>query len=81
MAAGIGGGYAVTALATMALSMMLPLPRAEAVLAATMASFALYAATIIWAFAARGLLRLCVGMAAAVMVLGLIVFLAQGHPA
>lgn len=49
----IVGGYAVAALASALLALILPGPRAEAVSAATIASFAIMAATIIWVFAAR----------------------------
>lgn len=48
----IGGGYLVAALCTASLSLALPLPRPQAVLAATQLSFAIYCAVIIWAFAA-----------------------------
>jgi hypothetical protein len=69
--AGVGGGYAIAALFTMVLSAGLPMPRAEAVLTATMASFAIYAGIIVWAFAARGVLRLWAGMAATAALLAL----------
>ena len=77
--AGVGGGYAVAALFTMALSIGLPMPRAEAVLTATMASFAVYAAAIVWAFAARGVLRAWAGMAATAALLLLALFLLEGY--
>jgi hypothetical protein len=56
------GGYALATLASIALAGVLPLPRAEAVLTATMASFALYAAAIVWAFAARTAARAWLGI-------------------
>ncbi|PWC27524.1 DUF3649 domain-containing protein [Teichococcus aestuarii] len=77
--AGAGGGYAVAALFTAALSLGLPMPRAEAVLTATMASFAVYAAAIVWAFAAPGVLRAWAGLAAVAAALALVLFLLQGH--
>ncbi|MFC7555897.1 DUF3649 domain-containing protein [Pseudoroseomonas wenyumeiae] len=77
--AGAGGGYAVAALFTMALSIGLPMPRAEAVLTATMASFAVYAAAIVWAFAAPGVLRAWAGMAATAALLLLALFLLEGY--
>ncbi|MBE7245615.1 MAG: iron transporter [Actinomycetospora chiangmaiensis] len=49
------GGYGVAALATGLLAVTLPGPRAEAVSAATLASFAIMAAVGIWVFAARTL--------------------------
>lgn len=48
----IFGGYAFAALATASLALALPLPRPQAVLTATLLSFVLYCAVVIWAFAA-----------------------------
>ena len=76
--AGAGGGYALAALFTMVLAIGLPMPRAEAVLTATMASFAVYAAAIVWAFAAPGVLRAWAGMAAVAALLLLTLFLLEG---
>jgi hypothetical protein len=72
--AAVPGGYALAALAAMLLSVTLPMVRVEAVLAATMASFTVYAAAIVWAFAARSALRACAGIAlpAAVLYLALL---------
>lgn len=53
----VAGGYAVAALATASLSLALPLPRAQAVMAATLLSFALYCALIVWAYSAATALR------------------------
>jgi len=47
------GGYATAAMYTASLSLTLPLPRAQAVMAATLFSFALYCALIIWAYSAE----------------------------
>ncbi|MPY75009.1 MAG: iron transporter [Alphaproteobacteria bacterium] len=52
-AAAAFGGYAAAAALSIMLSHVLPLPRAEAVLTAMLLSFALYAAVVVWAFAAR----------------------------
>ena len=49
------GGYGVAALATGLLALILPGSRAEAVSAATLLSFAIMAAAVIWVFAARTL--------------------------
>ena len=49
----IAGGYAMAALATASLSLALPLPRAQAVMAATLLSFVLYCALVIWAYSAN----------------------------
>lgn len=51
--AAIVGGYAFANAVGVLLTRILPMPRADAVLTATLASFALYAAAILWAFAAR----------------------------
>ena len=48
----VAGGYAITAMATASLGVALPLPRAQAVMAATLFSFALYCALVIWAYSA-----------------------------
>lgn len=53
----IFGGYAFAALATASLALALPLTRPQAVLAATLSSFALYCALVIWAFAAASATR------------------------
>jgi hypothetical protein len=67
------GGYAVAALATAFLALSLPGPKAEAVSAATLASFAIMAAAIIWVFAARTLARaaLVLGVAASALTFAL----------
>ena len=57
----IAGGYALTALATASLALLLPLPRAQAVLTATMVSFALYCAVVIGAFTAASAGRAWLG--------------------
>ncbi|KIY40362.1 membrane protein [Pseudomonas sp. 10-1B] len=53
----IGGGYVFAAISTASLAVALPLPRPQAVLAATQLSFALYCALVIWAFSARSVIR------------------------
>ncbi|MCJ2051544.1 iron transporter [Methylobacterium sp. J-070] len=60
------GGYAVAALASGVLALILPGPRAEAVSTAMLASFAIMATAVIWVFAARTLRRaaLILGVAA-----------------
>ena len=47
------GGYALATALSVALAGLMPGQRADAVLAATLASFAVYAAAALWAFAAR----------------------------
>lgn len=56
------GGYAVAALATALLALLLPGSRAEAVSAATLISFAIMAAVAIWVFAVRTLVRAVIGL-------------------
>ncbi|PWR26008.1 iron transporter [Zavarzinia aquatilis] len=68
-------GYALAALATAALARHLPLDADQAVLAATMASFAIFAAVAIWAFAARGQRRLWAGIGLAAAGAGLLAIL------
>lgn len=58
VAAAVLGGYALTSAATLVVAQLLPLPRAQAVLAATMLSFAVYAAVVLWTFHAPSLKRL-----------------------
>lgn len=56
------GGYAVASLATALAAVVLPLPRAEAASAATMASFLVLIGTAIFAFAAASLRRAALGI-------------------
>ncbi|WP_457105024.1 iron transporter [Methylobacterium sp. P5_C11] len=67
------GGYGVAALASGLLALILPGSRAEAVSTATLASFAIMAAAVIWVFAAPTLARaaLVLGLTSAVMAGGL----------
>lgn len=51
------GAYAVSALSAMWLAVSLPLPRSEAVLVGTMASFVICACIVLWAFAAASAIR------------------------
>lgn len=67
--AAVGGGYAVAAglaaLAAVALPAAGLMVRSEAVVLASMLAFLLYLALLIWAFADRRLVRLCLVMVAA----------------
>ena len=63
--AAIVGGYALTSLITVALSLALPwlgMNQAEAVLASTIVSFLIYAAIIMGVFQARTALRAWLGL-------------------
>ena len=75
--AGVFGGYGVTALATMLLSVSLPMSRSEAVVVATMASFAVHAGAVVWAFAVRSAWRAAGGIAAAAAMLWLLLLLLE----
>ncbi|MFE1599244.1 iron transporter [Methylobacterium sp. ID0610] len=70
-----GGGYGIAALATALLSLTLPLARAEAVTAATLLSFAVMIGVVVFVFAARSLLRAFVGVGAAGLVLGALLWI------
>lgn len=65
----IPGGYAATAACAMLLARLWPAPRLDASLWATILSFAIYAALVVWTFAASsawraGLVVLAIGLAA-----------------
>ncbi|MGC4027630.1 MAG: DUF3649 domain-containing protein [Steroidobacteraceae bacterium] len=70
----VAGGYAVTALTTVLLALIWPVPKAQSVLAADMLSFALYVVVVIWAFAVRSLIRVWAGIAGLAVVLALLVW-------
>jgi len=75
------GGYAVAALATALGALVLPLSRAEAVTAATEASFAIMAGAVIFVFAAATLIRATLGIAACAAILTAGLWLAGGFAA
>ncbi len=62
VAAAACGGYALTYAATACLMLLLPLPRNEAALTATMFSFLIYTGAILWAFAAPTLKKAWLGL-------------------
>lgn len=66
------GGYALAYASTACLTVLLPLPKTEAVLTAAMLSFLLYAGAIIWAFAAATPWRAWLGLLAPTAVLAAI---------
>ncbi|BDB26143.1 DUF3649 domain-containing protein [Cupriavidus sp. P-10] len=76
--AAIAGGYALAALSTAALAVSLPLPRPEAVTAATLLSFAVYAAAAVWVFAVRHAWRAWAGLALPAGLLWGLLALGQG---
>lgn len=68
------GGYAVVSLLTVAWSLLLPLPRPTAVVAATMASFAVYAAVVMAVFSVRTATRAWLVLAAAALPAAVVVW-------
>ncbi|MGK5079537.1 DUF3649 domain-containing protein [Janthinobacterium sp. HLX7-2] len=60
--AAILGGYLLAALITMLLSVSLPMARAEAVMTATLLSFAIYTCAVLWVFATGSALRAWLGL-------------------
>lgn len=73
--AAIVGGYALTALATFALALFLPMSRAEASMTATLLSFAIYTCAVIWVFATRTASRAWIGIVAPSLALGALIWL------
>ena len=59
--AALFGGYALAALSSVAV-LALPMGKPQAVLSGMLASFAIYAAAVIWVFAVRSALRAWVGL-------------------
>ena len=68
--AAIIGGYVVTGLAVACLARLLPMRAAEASIAATLASFAIYASIVVTAFSTRSMLRVWIGLSGALLLLG-----------
>lgn len=56
------GGYAFTWAAIVLAALVWPLPRAEAVGAATMLGFVIYAAVVMWVFTTRSAWRAWIGL-------------------
>ena len=59
--AAVFGGYALAALSSVA-ALALPMRKPEAVLTGMLASFAIYAAAVVWVFAVRSALRAWLGL-------------------
>lgn len=60
--AAVVGGYALATASGILLSWILPMPRFEAVTVAMLLAFVVYTAAILWAFAARSLWRMWLGL-------------------
>lgn len=69
--AAILGGYVVTALSTALLAVILPMVRIDAVLTATLLSFAVYTCAVLWVFAAGSAFRAWIGIVLPAALLGL----------
>ncbi|WP_043312170.1 hypothetical protein [Pseudomonas sp. ML96] len=63
------GGYALTCACVIFLGAVLPLPKSQAILAASLTSFAVYTAVIVWAFATPNLKRIWLVLLIASLVL------------
>lgn len=71
-AAAILGGYALSAAVVIFLGAVLPLPKGQAILAASLASFAVYTAAIVWVFAVQDNRRAWFGLLLPAAVLALL---------
>ena len=70
--AAIVGGDAFANAVGVLLTRTLPMPRSDAVLTATLASFALYAAAVLWVFAARSARHAWLGLLVPAALCGLL---------
>ena len=79
--AAVVGGYVVAALASVSLSLWLPMARAEAVVAGVLTSLLAYLVAVLWCFACRSAWQAWLGMLVPSVVLGAISALAywMGH--
>jgi hypothetical protein len=73
--AAVGGGYVLTAIITGLGARHLPLAPAQAVLVATVLSFAVYAVVIVWAFSAKSTLKVWLWLGGACAALGALLWL------
>jgi hypothetical protein len=62
--AALAGGYLLASLANVAISLLLPLARAEAVVSGMMLSFLVLLVAILWCFACRSATRAWLGLLA-----------------
>lgn len=69
--AAVIGGYAFATVLSILLSRLVPMPRAEAVATGMLLSFAIYAAAVLWVFAARTAYRAWSGLLLPTMLCGL----------
>ena len=78
--AAVGGGYVLTTLATMVAARFLPMGRADAVMTATMLSFAVFTCAVIWVCAARSAWRAWCGLALPALALALLAWFGRVLP-
>ena len=71
------GGYALTSAVTVLLDQVWPLPKAQALLAATMLSFTVYTVVVIWVFCTRTATRAWLGVTAVTAVTAVLAWLIQ----
>ena len=79
--AAVLGGYLVSALASVSLTMWLPMARAEAVVTGMMSSFLVYLVAVLWCFACRTAWQAWIGLIVPSLVLAAVSGLAywMGH--
>jgi hypothetical protein len=76
LAAG-AGGYVLANAAALALAAVAPMPRADAVMAGILLTFAVYVAAIVWAFAAPTVARAWLGIVVPIMLCGILIAAAE----
>lgn len=74
--AAVLGGYIVAALASVSLSLWVPMARVDAVVTGMMTSFLAYLGAVIWCFACRTALRAWLGLAVPSLILAAVAGLA-----
>ncbi len=67
--AAVVGGYVVAALASVSVTLWLPMPRAEAVVTGMMISFLVYLCAVLWCFACRSASQAWYGLMVPALVL------------
>jgi len=75
VAAAAIGGYALTSAATVLMGLLWPAPKVQAILWATMLSFAVYAVAVIWVIHTRSVKRAWAGMVIGTAVLSVLALL------
>jgi len=75
VAAATLGGYGLTSAATVLLALVLPLSKANAVVTASMLSFALYLLVVIWTFSIRSATRAWLWIVGTTTILGALCYL------